>query len=286
MAINVDKYSQLPTYDTFNLFGNNKVPFIILLIFVILIYIVLFSFLNNNPTSSPSSLWIIILEIILVITLIIIIGLNYDSLHDINFSTEIKNLFGGDTPQIDITAYDLSNNDNDNEHEHEQHTEPQKECKSNTDISGEVFHIPNNTYSYDEAKNICESLDTRLATYDEIESAYNNGGNWCSYGWSDDQMALFPTQKSVYNQLKTIKGHENDCGRPGINGGYIGNKNAKFGINCYGKKPYITDKDKYFMDNYSFSPAILDSSYNKITKDKTIQNLLISSFNKSKWSFQ
>lgn len=284
MSVNVDKYSQLPTYDTFNLFGNKKVPFIILLIFVILIYIVLFSFLNNSPTSSPSSMWIIILEIILVVTLIIIISLNYDSLHDINFSTEIKNLFGGGTPEVDITAHDVSDND----HDEPVHREPEqtKECTTTTDTSGEVFHIPNNTYTYDEAKEMCETLDTRLATYDEVESAYNNGGNWCSYGWSDEQMALFPTQKSVYNQLKKIKGHANDCGRPGINGGYIGNKNAKFGVNCYGKKPYITDKDKYFMDNYSFSPAILDSSYNSITKDKTIQNLLIASFNKSKWSFQ
>ena len=36
---------------------------------------------------------------------------------------------------------------------------------------------------------------------------------------------------------KNSKGHENDCGRPGINGGYIDNHNVKFGINCYGHKP-------------------------------------------------
>jgi hypothetical protein len=282
MPIEVDKYSQLPSYDTFNLFGNNKVPFIILLIFVILVYIVLFSFLSNNPNNSPSSMWIIILEVILVITLIVVISLNYDSLHDVNFSTEIKNLFGGGTTQVDIVAHDVSNED---DSEKKDPPKEKEECTT-TDVSGEVFHIPNNTYTYDEAKEMCEALDTRLATYDEVESAYNNGGNWCSYGWSDEQMALFPTQKAVYNQLKKIKGHQNDCGRPGINGGYIGNKNAKFGINCYGKKPYISDKSKYFMDNYSYSPAIPDASYNKITKDKTINNLLISSFNKSKWSYQ
>jgi hypothetical protein len=278
MPINVDKYSQLPTYDTFNLFGNNKVPFIILLIFVILIYIVLFSFLNNNETTSPTSMWIIILEVILIITLIVVVVLNYDSLDDISFSTEIKNLFSGGVTEVEVNAKDMKKED-------VSETDT-NDCASNVDISGEVFHIPNNTYTYDEAKDMCEALDTRLATYDEIEKAYNNGGNWCSYGWSDDQMALFPTQKSVYNQLKKIKGHENDCGRPGINGGYIGNKHAKFGVNCYGKKPYITEKDKYFMDNYTFSPAIPDSSYNNITKDKTIKNILISSFNKSKWSYQ
>jgi hypothetical protein len=31
-------------------------------------------------------------------------------------------------------------------------------------------------------------------------------------------MALFPTQKETWDKLQKIKGHEHDCGRPGING--------------------------------------------------------------------
>ena len=129
---------------------------------------------------------------------------------------------------------------------------------------------------------VCKRLNSRLATYDEVEDSYKNGANWCSYGWSDEQMALFPIQKSVYNELKQIDGHEHDCGRPGVNGGYIENKNSKFGVNCYGKKPYITDKDKEFMEKYSYSPAVSDDSYKKADK---VTDLLISPFNKSKWSF-
>ena len=49
-----------------------------------------------------------------------------------------------------------------------------------------------------------------------------------------NQLALFPTQYGKWERLQKIKGHENDCGRPGINGGYIDNPNVKFGINCYG----------------------------------------------------
>ena len=78
---------------------------------------------------------------------------------------------------------------------------------------GEVFHVPNNIYNYEEAKAICKAYDSELATYDQIEDAYNKGANWCSYGWSEGQLALFPTQKNVYDDLQKNKGHENDCGQ-------------------------------------------------------------------------
>jgi hypothetical protein len=38
-------------------------------------------------------------------------------------------------------------------------------------------------------------------------------------------MALYPTQYNTWKELQKIKGHENDCGRPGINGGYMINQN-------------------------------------------------------------
>ena len=83
-------------------------------------------------------------------------------------------------------------------------------------------------FPYDEAKDICEKYDARLATYDEVERAYNQGANWCNYGWSDEQMIFFPTQnKSIMNEK--IDRYKNVCGRPGVNGGYISNKNVKFG---------------------------------------------------------
>ena len=57
-------------------------------------------------------------------------------------------------------------------------------------------------------------------------------------------MAYYPTQKTTWDKLQKKKGHENDCGRPGINGGFIQNKNVKFGVNCYGSKEILQKKNK------------------------------------------
>jgi len=276
-SVNVDEDSQIPSYDSFNMLGNNKLPFIILLIVVIFIYIFLFSFLNNMSVDNENTKWwVLLLEIILVIVLIIVVALNMNYLTEYNFSAEIKNLFSNKLTEVNVRVDD------------EDVDEKKTECKYTDSSSGEVFNIPQNKYTYDQAKEVCSELNARLATYTEVESAYNAGGNWCSYGWSDEQMALFPTQKDVYNKLKAIPGHGHDCGRPGVNGGYIGNKNYKFGINCYGKKPHYTDKDKNLWDNYSYSPSMTDASYNDISNNTTtsISNILISSFNKSKWSYE
>jgi hypothetical protein len=151
-------------------------------------------------------------------------------------------------------------------------------------------YVTDNKYTYNDAIEICKSLDARLATYDEIEDAYKNGANWCSYGWSDDQMALFPIQKSVYNELKKIPGHERDCGRPGVNGGYFLNPNVRFGVNCYGVKPPITDAEKAMMDSKrnNFYPktaedALVDTKVEfwKKNKDKL---MVVSGFNNNSWS--
>ena len=84
-------------------------------------------------------------------------------------------------------------------------------------------------------KMVCDAYDAKLATYSQVEEAYNKGGEWCNYGWSADQLALFPTQKNTYDELMKTKNHKHDCGRPGINGGYIDNPNVRFGVNCYEK---------------------------------------------------
>ena len=267
MSVTIDEHSYLPDYNSFNMFGNHKLPFILLLIIIIIVFVAIFSMFNSTNTEG-SKMSIVLLEIILWVTLVIIIMLNVKWLNDKHFSftTEISNLFDDKLTNMDIKAK----------------IPGEYEEKTCNDASGEVFNIPSNKYNYSDAAEICKALKSRLATYDEVEDAYKNGANWCSYGWSDDQMALFPIQKSVYNDLKNIVGHEHDCGRPGVNGGYISNKNSKFGVNCYGKKPYITDKDKAFMEKYSFSPAISDETYDKAAK---VNDILIAPFNKSKWSF-
>jgi Extracellular link domain len=154
----------------------------------------------------------------------------------------------------------------------------------------EVFNISNNLYTYDDAKAVCTAYGARLATYDEVEDAYNKGGEWCNYGWSSDQMALFPTQKLTWYSLQRNPKHKNDCGRPGVNGGYMENPYIRFGVNCFGKKPAATDKDKQEMN--ANKEIIVPKTAEEIELDKKVQFwkenadklLNVNSFNRNKWS--
>ena len=165
-----------------------------------------------------------------------------------------------------------------------------------SDISGgdvevepEVFNISNNLYTYQDAQAVCQSMDSRLANYDEIEKAYNNGAEWCTYGWSADQLALFPTQKESWNKLQGDCKSKNKCGRPGINGGYFRNPNIKFGVNCFGIKPTAKQSDLNYMEFKKTQP-FPRTEQEKHMDDKVeywkknIDKIVVNSFNKDKWS--
>jgi hypothetical protein len=244
---------------------------------VVIIYIAIFSLFNNISLNTPETRpWIVMIEIFLWILFIVILFLNmkYFRNFEFDFNNVLNNLFGKkDTvmeihynkPAVDVSAVKI----------------PVSECKP---PPGEVFHIPHNRYNYEQAKEACAMFDARLATYDEIEESYKNGANWCSYGWSSDQLALFPIQKSMYNELKKIPGHERDCGRVGVNGGYIKNDKTRFGVNCYGKKPYAGEDDLEYMKRFSYSTAFPDAELNKKEKENKMKKILIAPFNKEKWS--
>jgi hypothetical protein len=266
-----------------NIFGS-KVSIILLLVFVIFIYIIMFSILHkNNETTSG---WIITIEIILWITLIIIIIVNIKWLNDKDFNVkaELNDLFDNKLTELNIFATDDDTQIKPNT-SNTTNTKNTTNTTNHSDISNnEVFHVESNTYTYDEAKDVCTLLGSRLATYEEVEKAYQNGANWCSYGWSDEQLALFPIQKSLYNELKTIPGHQHDCGRPGVNGGFIEDSTTTFGVNCYGKKPYMTDKDKDFMNKYTYTPTMSPDEQSKLNDQ--INDILIAPFSKDKWNYQ
>lgn len=168
--------------------------------------------------------------------------------------------------------------------------------KSHTHKAGEkeeVFNIANNIYTYEDAKDVCRIYGARLATYDDIENAYNDGAEWCNYGWSEGQMAFFPTQKETWDKLQKTKHHKNKCGRPGVNGGFMGNKKLKFGVNCYGVKPTAKDEDVAFMQAQKIkdaSTSSTDSSGNewsakmKFWKEHEDKLLKLNSFNQNSWS--
>lgn len=159
------------------------------------------------------------------------------------------------------------------------------------DSSGnEVFNIRNNLYTYDEAKSVCSIYGATIATYDQVEQSYNDGGEWCNYGWSDGQMALFPTQKDTWNKLQKTDRAKNACGRPGINGGYTKNKNVRLGVNCYGKKPKPTDNEKALM-SANIEDKLPESAADRalrtkmdIWKKNADKFLIVNSFNKKEWS--
>lgn len=151
----------------------------------------------------------------------------------------------------------------------------------------EVFHIQGNNYSYDDAKSVCKAYDARLATYNEVEDAYEAGGEWCSYGWSDKQNALFPTQQNTYDKLQEKKGYEHICGRPGVNGGYISNPNVRFGVNCYGNKPSISTMNAEQMENQQTIPKTPeDIEFERRVNHWREQRprMAISPFNEQNWN--
>jgi hypothetical protein len=166
--------------------------------------------------------------------------------------------------------------------------EEEKEKSENP--TPEVFNLSNNLYTYDDAQAICRAYDSRLATYDEIETAYNNGAEWCNYGWSADQMAFFPTQKSTWNELQQSKKHKNSCGRPGVNGGFFANPNIKFGVNCFGNKPKAKENDLALMETRKDRPYPRTEEEKKMDelvdywKEHSEDQLRVSSFNRDKWS--
>jgi hypothetical protein len=133
---------------------------------------------------------------------------------------------------------------------------------------------------------LCQAYGANLATYKQIEDSYKSGGEWCNYGWSAGQMALFPTQQKTFDTLQNIKGHENDCGRPGINGGYMINPQLRFGVNCYGNKPKITSEEEELMKTTTPYPETAeDIAFQKRVdywKNK-VDDILVSPFNYNTW---
>jgi hypothetical protein len=259
-----------------NLLTNPSV--IIILVIVLMLYVILFMSLGDSAPTPPSdnvsnegSGTITILLVAFFVILVIINGLQY--FFGVDIVAKLKNLFTGN-PVVDITV-DTSR------------AEAAKAPVPEILLRPQVFNIPGNDYIYPDAKALCSAYGARLATYSEIEEAYRDGGEWCNYGWSEGQLALFPTQKKTFDELQKIEGHENDCGRPGINGGYIANPSVRFGVNCYGYKPRMTSTEKELMESEPIYPRTARdiAMENRVNywKDK-LSEILVSPFNNNTWS--
>ena len=151
----------------------------------------------------------------------------------------------------------------------------------------EVFNVSKNDFNYYDAEPLCKALGAELATYDQVKDAYGKGADWCNYGWTKGQVAVYPTQKATWDDLQ--KGDDADkaaCGKPGVNGGYFDNPDMKFGVNCYGPKPGQSGHDEAALMKSGRIPRTISG----LRIDQKVQEfearadeLGVLPFNKSKW---
>ena len=248
-------------YDNVLLFLENSNNLIALPLFIISLYIVVYLF-RLPMSSSTKPFFISLIEgtawISLLLNAIVV--------------------FMQKTFDINILDYLRTS-----QPEEEEETVKLPKCQN------EVFNVSNNKYSYEDAQAVCSSFGAKLATYDQIEAAYNKGAEWCNYGWSDGQMAFFPTQKGTWDKLQKFPKKKNNCGRPGVNGGYIDNPYIKFGVNCYGKKPTPTENDLKRLEAQQSQPIPLTAEDKELQEKidywkKNSDKLQLNSFNNSNWS--
>lgn len=266
-------------YDQINTFIMR--PAVLLIVAIVLIaFIVMSSTLGKGDASAGmgvnvgaetgskvGKMFAIVIGVILLV-LFAINALQY--FFSINMTAYIKGFFTPETT-LDIVV---------DQSTYEPTTVPKIRFKK------QVFNIPGNYYTYDNARALCSAYGAELATYDQIEKAYEDGAEWCNYGWSANQLALFPTQKHTYDHLQTIPGHEHDCGRTGVNGGYIANPNVRYGVNCYGYKPRISSEEEELMKTATPYPETAEdiAFQKKVDKMKqNLDNILVSPFNYDTW---
>ena len=252
-------------YNNLNNLGSN--PFVlVVLIIIIIIYYVIFTFLVKSwdDSDEPSSTFVIFEALLwgLFILLIFVNGLSY--FFNIDVITEVKNIFSPE-PEITIkTATDKP---------------------TNPENTSEVYHVPGNRFTYHDAKAVCKAFDGDLASYNQLNDANKKGASWCSYGWTKDQLGLYPTSQNDWTKLQDKEGHKYDCGLPGINGGYVPNPHTKLGSNCYGVKPKQSELEKAYVNKDLYpktTKELLFEQRVQFWKDR-ISNVLISPFNSSNW---
>ena len=146
----------------------------------------------------------------------------------------------------------------------------------------QVFNVSDNVFNYDEARSVCEAYNGDLASLEQMVDAYKNGADWCNYGWSEGQLALYPTQEDSFTKLEKNPETRGQCGLPGVNGGYFENKNLKFGANCYGDKPAPNNsqQEKLLNEQYLLNPLSREAQ----RYHARIDEFEVSPFSRKKWS--
>jgi hypothetical protein len=169
---------------------------------------------NNNIKKNTNTIFVLLISLFIIVFVIVAYFMLTDG----------------------STSYNDNKNDNNNYNNNNNNNNNNDSSSYNT--SGkEVFNVRDNIFTYNEARAVCAAHEAELASLEQIVDSYKKGANWCSYGWSEGQLALYPTQKDFWNKLQKNPYKKYECGKPGVNGGFFENKEYRFGANCYGVKP-------------------------------------------------
>jgi hypothetical protein len=307
------------------LFLENPWSIVLIGIFIVLLYLIIYLFrIPMTPSTKPftiilleSGSWVLLSILIIenVIRTFFKIDLvdsfvqfldeifnlnpNNPAVHHDNPITGSVNVNPNQQSNVTISSKDITPSPTNNESTLSAGAYIPTPNPTPTPINKEVFNIAGNQFTYDDAPAVCASYGAELATYEQIEESYEKGGEWCNYGWSANQMAFFPTQKKTWQKLQANPATAHQCGRPGVNGGYMSNPNITFGVNCYGVKPSITQNDEMAMkqkqeqaqaQELPTQPTPLtpeEVAFNQklqYWKENAAQILTINGFNENKWS--
>ena len=248
-------------YESLNKFGTNPLVLVGLII-VLIVYYLIFLFLgtSNSDTKSFSRSIFETLLFGIIIILIFINGITY--FFNINIGTEVKNLFSTE-PELIINKKKVT----------------QPTCDISLNIQQEpisekeAYHIPGNNFTYNDAKAVCKAFDGDIATFNQLRDAQKKGASWCSYGWSNDKLALYPTSEYDWKKLQETSDKKYSCGLPGINGSYLDNPYVKLGANCYGVKPYKSKLESDVLtDDYNIPKSEKEKLFNERVKYFSIGN--------------
>jgi hypothetical protein len=236
--------------------------YVVIPMFLFLIIIIL----TMNQYSALE--WLFFLCFLVIIA---VIGTNY--FLGIQLTTVMKNLFT--KPEINTTIVKEEAKpppppppppeDSDNEDSYPNKNNSTKSITSKTKTTPETYHI-RGQYDYSKAAAVCKAYNGQLATLDQIKKAFQKGAEWCDYGWSEDSMVLYPTQENSWKEYQNTNDPQ-QCGIPGVNGGYNNHVNQRLGVNCFGVKP----------------PGTMPIYPSPVTITKTSPNLPVSPFNYKKW---
>jgi hypothetical protein len=192
---------------------------------------------------------------ILFVVIIGFIGGQY--FFGVNLTASIQDLFT--KPQVDVSI-----------------VQPASSTTGNLDTTKQTFHVQGQ-FDYLNAKALCKAYNGELATIQQVTDAYDKGAEWCDYGWSDGHMVLYPTQYKTWKALQEL-GKKDECGRPGVNGGYNNNLLQRLGVNCFGQKPKLNGP----MPTKTIPQNMIDKRVEYW--QKTIPTLTVSPFNYDSWS--